>query len=678
MNGKRYYITTPIYYVNYYPHIGHAYTTVIADVLARYKRLEGADVLFATGTDEHGVNIERRARAEGMAPQAWADKIAAAFRDTWGRFNISYDDFIRTTEPRHRDVVQRIFREAQDRGDIYRGKYEGWYCPRCESFYLEGDLVDDKACPVHRQPVEWNAEDVYLFRLSKYADWLLDHIEKHPSFIQPESRRNEVVSFVRSGLRDLAVSRSTFKWGIPVPGDPAQVVYVWIDALSNYVTVAGFNGDDAKFTRYWPADVHLVGKEILRFHAVIWPIILHSVGLEPPRQVYAHGWWSFRGEKISKSTGNLIDPWEHAQSLAQLSGAEVDVCVDAIRYFLAREIPFGQDGDWADESLLHRFNADLANDYGNLLNRTLPLVVRYFDGILPAPGPEEGGDAALRALAEGLAGEVIGHVDRHDFQRALAAIWQLLAAANKYLDAEAPWSQHKAGNASRTGTILVNTLEALRVANILLEPVLPSATLKVWTQLGRPQHEERARAERAEGRAFRGTGLTLEDAKRWRGLLPGTRVAPGAPIFPRIDLKSASPAARGERAALAGASKPAVSESTAEESPVAETITIEEFRKLDIRTAKVLEARQVPKADKLIELRVDIGAEVRTIVTGLIPHYQPQDLVGRTIIVLANLQPRTVRGVESRGMLLTAGFDGAFALLAVDPDKPAPPGAPIS
>ncbi len=649
---SKFYITTPIYYVNDVPHIGHAYTTIAADAAARFHRLAGSDVFFATGTDEHGLNIERVAKAHGVAPQEWSDRISAAFRGLWSHLNIAYDDFIRTTEPRHERVVRSIFERLHENGDIYKGTYEGWYCSSCESFYPEGELGPERTCPIHTaRPVEWNAEACYLFRLSLYQDWILSHIERHPSFVEPEAQRNEVLSFVRSGLRDIAVSRSTFKWGVPLPFDPSQVAYVWIDALINYISAIGYGDDPERFRRFWPAEVHLVGRDILRFHAVIWPIVLHAAGLEPPRQVYAHGFLTFGGQKFSKSLGIILDPVAVARELAEASGADTDVAVDALRYFLLREVPFGADGDFNRPALIGRFNADLANDYGNLLNRTLPLVTRYFEGVLPAPGTAEGGDEALRTLARSVVDAVLEHIGGLRFSQALSEIWRLLGAANKYLDSEAPWTAVKQGRRDRAGTILYNTLETLRVVTILVSPVLPTAAGRVWDQLG-------VEAPLADQR--------LDDARRWGGLRAGLRVLPATPIFPRIETKP-QPAAQPAEPGGARQEKSATTEVAA----VADVVSIEEFKRMDIRIGQVKTAERVPGTDKLIKIEVEIGGEVRTIVSGIAPGYQAEGLVGRRIVVLANLQPRKVRGIESRGMLLAATWgDDEVALLGVDGDPP--------
>ncbi len=644
MDAKRYYITTPIYYVNDVPHIGHAYTTIAADVASRFKRLADYDVFFLTGTDEHGVNIERVAKQHGVTPREWCDRIAAEFKSLWAFLNISHDDFIRTTEPRHERVAAQIFQHLYDTGDIYLGKYEGWYCSSCESFYLESELGPDKTCRVHTgRKTEWTSEDSYLFRLSKYQSWLLDYIERNPACVEPEARRNEVVAFVRSGLKDLSVSRSTFTWGVPVPFDRRHVIYVWIDALTNYISALGYP-DGSRFRTHWPADVHLVGKEIVRFHAVYWPILLHAAGIAVPKQTFAHGWLTFGGQRFSKSLGIVIDPAALGRELAAAAGVEVGVAVDALRYFLLREIPFGTDGDFNRPALVHRFNADLANDYGNLLNRTLPQLQRHFGGQVPAPGPEAGQDAAVRRLAAEVASSVERFIDRLDFKGALEEIWQLLGTANKYIDEEAPWQTVRTDPA-RAGTVLYNTLEAVRVATILLSPWLPTASAKVWEQLG-------ITAPLAAQR--------LRDAAKWGGLAAGTRVKPGAPIFPRIESKAGD--------------VPAASETGGKDTVSA--ISIDEFRKLDIRVGEVQSAVRVPGTDKLIEVKVDIGGEVRTIVTGLVPQYQPDDLVGKRIIVLANLEPRRVRGVTSQGMLLAAEWEGQVALLTAE--KNAPKGAKIT
>lgn len=441
---ETFYVTTPIYYVNDVPHIGHTYTTLAADTIARWKRLAGADVFFLTGTDEHGVNIERKAREAGLSPQAWTDRIAPQWQALWTRLGISNDDFIRTTEPRHVRVAQHLFQKAYDRGAIYKGTYEGWYCPACEAFYAEDELVPLDggsgrwACPIHRRPVEWTAEENYLFRLSAYQDWILHKIEREPAFIQPETQRNEMLSLVRGGLRDLAVSRLSVKWGIPVPFDPAQTIYVWVEALINYVTAIGYLDNPERYHRFWPHVHHLVGKDINRFHSVIWPCFLEAVGLPAPKQVWAHGFWTVEGEKMSKTRGNFIDPIAEITRLAEASGAEWAVAADAFRYTLLREVPFGQDGDYAHTALVHRFNADLANDFGNLLNRTLPLVERHFGGQIPAPGAPDGPDGALRNAAQQVAEAAGARIGTFDFTRGLAEIWRFLGVANKYIDVAAP------------------------------------------------------------------------------------------------------------------------------------------------------------------------------------------------------------------------------------------------
>jgi len=649
---RKFYITTAIDYVNATPHIGHAYEKVLADALARYHRLAGEEVFFLTGTDEHGQNIATAAARAGRDPQTFVDENAAAFLALCRALHISNDDFIRTTDRvRHWPGVQEIWRRVAASGDLYRKHYRALYCVQCEAFKTLSDLVDGR-CPLHLTEPQVIEEENYFFRLSRYRPHLRRLFEERADFVVPASRYAEMLNLIDT-LEDISVSRPVEKltWGIPVPDDPSHVIYVWFDALTNYVSAIGFGRDEARFETWWPAH-HLIGKDITRFHALLWPAMLISAGLEPPRQILVHGFLTLEGQRISKTLGNVIDPVEVSRQLAERSGAEVDVCVDAIRYFLLREVPFGEDGDFSRAQLVHRFNADLANDYGNLLNRTLPLVDRFFDGVLPEPGPEEGMDPALRREAQTLADSVWEHVRRYDFQRALGAIWQLLGAANRYLDQEAPWALVREGRRDRAGTVLVNALEALRVATILLEPVLPWATLRVWTQLGYPEFEERAQEVRARGEPYKGTGLRLEDARRWRWLRPGVRVRLGPPIFPRIEIR------------------------TGREMSTVETVSIEMFRKLDLRVAKVLSAEPVHGTDKLIRAQVDLGTEVRTIVAGLKPHYRPEDLVGRTIVVVANLEPRKVRGIESQGMLLAAEWDGEIALVTLDRDVP--PGARVS
>ena len=647
---EKFYLTTPIYYVNDVPHIGHAYTTIAADVLARYKRLAGYEVFFLTGTDEHGIKIERSARERGVSPQEWTDTISEHFRHLWAQLNISYDDFIRTSQPRHKAVAQAVFQKAYEKGDIYKGLYEGWYCIPDETFLLESELRGGQ-CPICGRPVEWITEEAYFFRLSKYQDWILNHIESRPTFIQPVSRRNEVLSFVRSGLRDLCVSRSTFSWGIPVPFDPSQVIYVWIDALTNYLTAIGYGVDAQTFDKFWPANIHLIGKEILRFHAVIWPILLRSADLPPPAQVFAHGWWTADGEKMSKSTGNVIAPGKLVEELAQRAGASLDTAVDALRYFVLREVAFGLDGDFSHTALVQRFNSDLANDLGNLLSRTLTMLQRYCQGTVPQPTETESAANALAEATAKLVPDLDPLLNELAFHRALARLWEYVRLVNRYVDEQAPWALARdPAQRRQLDTVLYNQVESLRIIALLLFPFMPHTAASMWRQLG--IQDEIATQH-------------LATAMVWGGTRPGTPIQPGVQLFPRIEAGRPLPAAERTAAVAAGPTMEAASV----------TVSFEDFQKLDLRVGRIVTAEPVPKANKLLKLTVDVGQEQRTVVAGIAANYSPEALVGKSIILVANLAPRTLRGVESQGMVLAAESDGQIVLASFD--TPVHPGSKV-
>ena len=631
----KFYVTTPIYYPSDNLHIGHAYTTVVADALARYHRLLGEDVYFLTGTDEHGQKIQRRAAAAGKTPQAFVDEIVDNIRSLWRLLKISNDDFIRTTEPRHTDKVQRIFQRLYDQGDIYKSEYEGLYCTPCEAFWLERQLVDGK-CPDCGREVEKVREESYFFRLSKYADRLLAHIEAHPDFIQPVSRRNEMINnFLRPGLEDLCVSRTTFSWGIPVPFDQKHVIYVWLDALTNYITALGYPdevGEGSLFARFWPADLHLIGKEIVRFHTIIWPIILMALGLPLPKQVFGHGWLVLDGGKMSKSKGNVVDP----VVLVEKYG------LDAIRYFLLREVPFGADGVYSEEALVLRINTDLANDLGNLLHRTLSMVEKFAGGVVPAPGVYRPLEEALVAEANLTVEKVQKHMDKLEVSDALAAIFALVGQANKYIDEAAPWSLNKQGNREQLGTVLYTMVEVIRLSAVLLTPFLVETPARIFGQLGLDTDPT------AEG---------LVAGGRWGQYPAGTKVRKGDPLFPRIEW---------EKETGAPAEKPAPAPPKAETAPPAtepEQITYDEFARIQLRVAKVMAAERLEGTDKLLRLQVRLGNEERQIVAGIAKYYQPEELVGKEIVVVANLKPAKLRGVLSQGMLLAASNGDRLALV---------------
>lgn len=633
LERQAFYITTPIYYPSDRLHIGHAYCTTIADAVARYKRLAGFDVFFLTGSDEHGQKIQRKAAEANVTPIAYVDKIVDLFQLLWKKLNISNDDFIRTTEERHRKVVQHIFQKIYDQGDIYKAAYEGWYCTPCETFWLERQLTDGK-CPDCGRPVEVLQEESYFFRMSKYQDRLLAFIEANPDFIQPASRRNEMINFIKGGLEDLCVSRTTFDWGIPVPFDPKHVVYVWFDALTNYITAAGFLDDPEKFAKFWPADVHLVGKEIVRFHSIIWPIILMALDVELPKQVYGHGWLVVEGDKMSKSKGNVIDPL----GLIDEFGA------DAIRYFLLREITLGMDGNFSREALINRINADLANDLGNLLHRTLNMVGRFQQGVLTAPGAAEAVDTALQELVAATVAQYKTSMDAMDINAAIKTVWTLIGRANKYIDETAPWALAKdEAKKERLATVMYHLAETLRTVSILIAPFMPNTAPRIWQQLGLTTDF---------------AAVTLADAEVWGKLPVGTTVAKPEPIFPRIEEKPAA-----EAAAAPAAPVSAVADAKPE-------VSIDDFAKMDLRVAKVLAAEKVQKADKLLKLTVDLGGEERTIVSGIAQHYTPEQLVGQHVVMIINLKPAKIRGIESRGMVLAASCDGQLAVVTV-PGLPA-------
>jgi methionyl-tRNA synthetase len=642
--NRTYYITTPIYYPSGKLHIGHAYTTVAGDAMARYKRLKGYDVIYLTGTDEHGQKIQEKAQEKGLTPKAYVDEIVEGIKELWDKLDISYDDFIRTTQQRHKEVVEKIFQRLLDKGDIYLDQYEGWYCTPCESFFTERQL-EDGSCPDCSRAVRKVKEESYFFKMGKYADRLLAFYNENPEFIQPESRKNEMINnFIKPGLEDLAVSRTSFDWGIKVPSDPKHVIYVWIDALSNYITALGYGTDnDQKYQSFWPADVHLVGKEIVRFHTIYWPIMLMALDLPLPKKVFAHGWLLMKDGKMSKSKGNVVDP----VTLIDRYG------LDALRYYLLREVPFGADGIFTPESFVDRMNHDLANDLGNLLNRTVVMIEKYFGGEIPEyEGSVTPFDTPLQELVKATVIKVEDSMDNLEFSVALTAIWQLVSRTNKYIDETQPWMLAKDAAADhQLGSVMYHLAEALRHISIMIQPFMTNAPKKIWEQLGIN-----------EGK------VTNWNRLHQFGQIPArTKVKKGDPIFPRLETDKE---VEYIKSSMTGAA-PKQEESKQAETPEENNeISIDEFSKVELRVAEVIGAEKVKKADKLLKIQLDLGYEKRQVISGIAKYYTPDDLIGKKVICVTNLKPVKLRGERSEGMILAGSEGGQLTLATVDGDLP--------
>lgn len=645
LSKKTFYVTTPIYYPSGRLHIGHTYTTVAADAIARYKRFTGHDVRFLTGTDEHGEKIQKTADEKGMATIDYLDDIVGDIKKLWQTMEISYDDFIRTTEKRHEKAVQNIFQKLYDQGDIYLGEYEGWYCVPCESLWTDTQVGDDNKCPDCKRDVQKKKESSYFFKLSKYQQRLVDYYNAHPDFCFPESRKNEMLNnFINAGLEDLSVSRTTFDWGIKVPFDEKHVIYVWIDALCNYITALGYEGEDSSLMdRYWPSNVQIVGKEIVRFHTIIWPALLMALDLPLPEKVYGHGWILFSEDKMSKSKGNIVYP----EPLIERYG------IDSLKYFLLREFTFGQDGNYTNRNFLTRINSDLANDLGNLLSRTISMIEKYNNCIIPSPKTSGGFHDELKSIAESMPAKVDSAMDRLQFNEALEEVWKLIRRSNKYVDETMPWALAKdESKKDELDTVLYNLAESLRIATVMISPILHITADKIFNQLGVSEDIK-----------------AYESSKEFGLIKKGTKINKGEILFPRLDIDKELGVMEEmfgkKKEEVSDLPKEEVKEEIKEEKKGKEEITIDDFAKVELKVGKVLEAEKHPKADKLLVFKIKLKDEVRQIVSGIAKFYDPAELIGRNVVVVTNLKPVKLRGIESQGMILSAATEDDSKLVLI-------------